>query len=201
MLAEKTNSEEVITLIKEEKKPTRSLRQSLISNQILRDEDYFSTRRESCISSLGKHILIQTKHKITFDFSTNLEGKKLIAGNWTGPIVISDCSDREDCPVKKWQVLIDFLDLNLLKDPIYVNIALGISLAHFSDATFFIFQPLYLFTLEYSKQDIFYIIAFGAAADFTSRIILAASSIYIEVKARNVYLAGALFTVFARLGE
>ena len=123
----------------------------------------------------------------------------------------------------KWQIVVDFLDLTLLKNPVYVNIVVGISLAHYSDVAFFTFQPMYLFLLGYTKvrlqqccknQWIFiplsllllqsetaYIISIGAAADLLSRIFLAASSACIKVKARYVYLAGALFTVVSRFGE
>lgn len=49
------------------------------------------------------------------------------------------------------QLVVDFLDLTLLKDMIYVNIVLGISFALYSDVAFFTLQPLYLFYLGYSK--------------------------------------------------
>ncbi|CAO1399339.1 unnamed protein product [Diamesa hyperborea] len=97
-----------------------------------------------------------------------------------------------------WQIVVDFLDLTLLKNPVYVNIVVGISLAHYSDVAFFTFQPMYLFLLGYTKSETAYIISIGAAADLLSRIFLAASSACIKVKARYVYLAGALFTVVSR---
>lgn len=49
------------------------------------------------------------------------------------------------------QVVVDFLDLTLLKDMIYVNIVLGISFALYSDVAFFTLQPVYLFYLGFSK--------------------------------------------------
>lgn len=51
----------------------------------------------------------------------------------------------------KWQMIVEFLDLRLLKNPIYVNIVVGISLAHYSDIAFFTLQPIYLFLLGFSK--------------------------------------------------
>lgn len=52
--------------------------------------------------------------------------------------------------------MVDFLDLNLFKDLIYVNIALGISFALYSDTAFFTLQPMYLFELGFSKVRHFY---------------------------------------------
>uniref|UniRef100_A0A182NRI8 Major facilitator superfamily (MFS) profile domain-containing protein n=1 Tax=Anopheles dirus TaxID=7168 RepID=A0A182NRI8_9DIPT len=121
-------------------------------------------------------------------------------GNWSGPVVVSDSTERDSKPATKWQILVDFLDLTLLKDPIYVNIVLGISFALYSDLAFFTIQPMYLFMLSFSKTDVSLIIAIGAGADLISRIFLAISSTCLNIKARYVYLAGALFTIVARFG-
>lgn len=94
-------------------------------------------------------------------------------GNWSGPMVVSDASPEmcnvigsrrpstvvpaQECPTcgnderTKWQTLVDFLDLTLLKKPIYVNIVLGLSFALYSDIAFFTLQPLYMFELGFSK--------------------------------------------------
>ncbi|XP_058121202.1 monocarboxylate transporter 7 [Anopheles ziemanni] len=121
-------------------------------------------------------------------------------GNWSGPVVVSDSTERDSEPATKWQILVDFLDLTLLKDPIYVNIVLGISFALYSDLAFFTLQSMYLFMMAFSKADVSLIIAIGAGADLISRIFLAISSTCLNVKARYVYLAGALFTIAARFG-
>ncbi|XP_055611499.1 monocarboxylate transporter 7 [Uranotaenia lowii] len=119
-------------------------------------------------------------------------------GNWSGPVVVSDSTERDTKPATKWQVLVDFLDLTLLKDPIYVNIVLGISFALYSDLAFFTLQPMYLFMIGYNRPDVSLIIAIGAGADLLSRVFLAISSTCLNIKARYVYLAGALFTILAR---
>lgn len=49
------------------------------------------------------------------------------------------------------QKVVDFLDLSLMKDLIYVNILLGISFTIFADNTFFPLLPIYLDTLGFSK--------------------------------------------------
>lgn len=88
-------------------------------------------------------------------------------GNWTGPVVVSDSSPEMEnvigsrrpstlVPSEKddrsiWQIIVDFLDLTLLKKPIYVNIVLGISFALYSDIAFFTLQPLYMFELGFNK--------------------------------------------------
>lgn len=49
------------------------------------------------------------------------------------------------------QKVVDFLDLTLVKDPIYMNLAMGVSFVLYSDTAFFTLQPLYLFELGFSK--------------------------------------------------
>lgn len=93
-------------------------------------------------------------------------------GNWSGPIVVSDASmthgsiSRKSStrssiragetladPMEKlsiWQKIVNFLDLSLLKKPIYVNLVLGMSFALYSDLAFFTLQPMYLFELGFS---------------------------------------------------
>ncbi|EDW82900.1 uncharacterized protein Dwil_GK24906 [Drosophila willistoni] len=105
----------------------------------------------------------------------------------------------DETPKKSWvRTLVDFLDLTLFKQVIYVNIVLGITFALYSDITFFTLQPVYLFELGYNKVDTATIIAIGAAADLASRIFLAVTAVCIQVPSRYIYLAGAVITVFAR---
>lgn len=96
------------------------------------------------------------------------------------------------------QKVVDFLDLTHVKDIIYMNLAMGVSFALYSDTAFFTLQPMYLFGLGFSKADVAKIIAIGAAADLSSRIFMAIVSLCVQVKARYIYLAGATFTIIAR---
>ncbi|XP_037813118.1 monocarboxylate transporter 7 [Lucilia sericata] len=142
-------------------------------------------------------------------------------GNWTGPIVVSDASPEmsnvlgsrrpstivsavNSLPCDKeekrsiCQIIVDFLDLTLLKKPIYVNIVLGISFALYSDIAFFTLQPLYMFELGFNKPDTASVIAIGAAADLGSRIFLAFLAVFVQMPSRYIYLAGSFFTVISR---
>lgn len=87
-----------------------------------------------------------------FDGSKRRASSISSLGNWTGAVVVSDASDYVGKKTnEKWQMVVDFLDLTLLNDLVYVNIVLGISFALYSDVAFFTLQPLYLFNLGYSK--------------------------------------------------
>lgn len=72
-------------------------------------------------------------------------------GNWSGAVIVSEAIEPIQKCDGKWQKVVDFLDLGLLNDFIYVNIVLGISFALYSDTSFFTLQPMYLFELGFSK--------------------------------------------------
>lgn len=123
-------------------------------------------------------------------------------GNWTGAVLVSEAPDA----IKKngkwyFKQVVDFLDLTLFSDLIYLNMVLGMSFAMYSDTAFFTLQPLYMFELGFSKANTALVIAIGAAADLASRILLAILCLCIKVKARYIFLAGSGFTVIARFGE
>ena len=49
------------------------------------------------------------------------------------------------------QTIVDILDLTLFKDLIYVNVAVGLAFALYSDISFLTIQPSYLFSLDFSN--------------------------------------------------
>lgn len=127
---------------------------------------HFSSRR---VSHVDDHML-----KIISSRSSSITS----LGNWSGPMVVTDASPqmRHSLQASRRQSVIsgrrsvtnnieessvvtrgccgtiaDFLDLTLFKQPIYVNIVLGITFALYSDIAFFTIQPSYLFELGYSK--------------------------------------------------
>lgn len=119
------------------------------------------------------------------------------------------------------QKMIDFLDLTLLKDIIYLNMVVGITFTLYSDGTFYTLLPMYLFELGFSKVSVHRhvvileliskslhfgqsvaasVVANGFIADFSSRVFLAIVSYYIPLKARFVFLTGAAATLLIRIG-
>lgn len=98
--------------------------------------------------------------------------------------------------------VVDFLDLSLLYQPVYVNICLGMALALFSDLTFFTIQPTYLRELSFDKMDTAYVVSIGASADLGSRVVVTiVSSCTTKIKARHLFLAGMIATIAAQFGK
>lgn len=122
-------------------------------------------------------------------------------GNWSGPILVSDTTEHKENN-GRWQILVDFLDLPLLSDLVYVNILVGISFVIFSDLLFYTILPMYLiFDLQFNSWETAQVIGISASADLLSRTFLALSSTLTKMKSRNVYLFGVMFTIVARFGK
>ncbi|XP_031626281.1 uncharacterized protein LOC116342706 isoform X2 [Contarinia nasturtii] len=168
-----------------------------IENEIPSDQQTQNEINAELVKSQRSKSLDPTQILDGFDPTQRRVSSISSLGNWTGAVIVSEALK----PTKKngkWQKVVDFLDLTLFNDLIYVNIALGCGFALYSDTAFFTLQPMYLFELGFSKTDASVIIAIGAAADLGSRIFMAVMSLCIQVKARHIYLAGAVLTIVTR---
>ncbi|KAL4716902.1 hypothetical protein ACJJTC_012713 [Scirpophaga incertulas] len=99
----------------------------------------------------------------------------------------------------KWQTVVEFLDLTLLKDWVYNNITFGMSLAFFADLTFFTLEPLFLDKQNLSRSQIANIIAVGGATDMCARLLLGVSGHFFRINSRIIFYTGALLTILFRI--
>lgn len=94
----------------------------------------------------------------------------------------------------------DYLDLTLLKDWVYVNIVIGLTVALYADGCFFILLPLYLFELSFTQEQIAYITSTISAAELICRTFMAFVSLFIQYNARKTFLLGAIACTLVRFG-
>ncbi|XP_045446147.1 monocarboxylate transporter 9-like [Melitaea cinxia] len=99
----------------------------------------------------------------------------------------------------KWQTIAEYLDLTLLKDLVYDNIIVGMSMTFFADLTFFTLEPLFLDKNNLSKAEIANIIAIGGATDMSARLLLGVSGQFFKMNSRYMFYVGALLTALFRL--
>ncbi|XP_067000412.2 uncharacterized protein [Anabrus simplex] len=93
----------------------------------------------------------------------------------------------------------DCLDLELLKDAIYVNIIVGVSFSLFSDNMFFNLQPLYYLSLEFSGPQVALCIAVNSAADLVGRLVFVLCSFCLTYKSRLLFLLASIATIVFRI--
>ncbi|CAD7091335.1 unnamed protein product [Hermetia illucens] len=145
-----------------------------------------------------KSIVSLRRAKLADSVSNSRRSSLASYSNWTGSVIITEAIEPQPKTTGKWKLIVDFLDLSLLKQPVYVNIVLGITLAFYADLSFFSFQPLYLFELEYTKLEVSRVIAVGAGADLLSRCALVVLNAVAPVPARYIFLAGAIASIISR---
>jgi hypothetical protein len=86
-------------------------------------------------------------------------------------------------------------------DPVYVNIAIGISVSFFADVTYCTLFPLIVLKLGYSRADSALCISILSAADIFGRLcvtLIGASCP--RISSRAILLAGAVMSVIGRIG-
>jgi hypothetical protein len=97
--------------------------------------------------------------------------------------------------------VVDFLDLRLMLDPVYVNIAIGISVSFFADVTYCTLFPLVVLSLGYSKADSVLCISILSAADILGRLCVTLIGAFCpRISSRVLFLAGAVMSVIGRMG-
>lgn len=86
------------------------------------------------------------------------------------PIEALPQEEKDDgccCSVFKW--FVQFFDLDLLRDNIYLNIMVGMAISIFAEINFAILTPFILSDLKFNSDEIAYILFVMAIADLISR--------------------------------
>lgn len=94
-----------------------------------------------------------------------------------------------------------FFDFDLLSDPIYVNISLGLSIAFVSEMNFTIMLPFILNERSLDTNSIAVLLSILAGADIVSRFISPFFGQSIKSKVRIVYLMSLFSGIFCRMCE
>lgn len=108
---------------------------------------------------------------------------------------------KSSCCFRLAGLLNESLDLALLKDPIYVNIVLGLSLSFVSDTIFFTVFPFHLTQLPwpgFSDKEVALCLSITAGADAVARLILPVVADRCNIGPRAAYLLGCLSSAVAR---
>lgn len=93
------------------------------------------------------------------------------------------------------------LDVSLLKEPKYLNVALGLGLVLVSDFSFISIVPVLLGNGGFVPQDIATFMAVFFAMDLVSRILLTLVSFKVTYRNRIVFLIGSALVALARFGK
>lgn len=167
-------------------------------------------RRQSLIMQIfKKSILSPSPENEVID---ERDREVLASAKYDGPAIVRDEKpsiideipaeeERASCCQSLGHWAIQFFDLDLIRDKIYVNIMLGISLALFSDLNFNVLTPFILSDLHYTNGEIATILSVIAAADLLSRLASPFVADHFSWSIRSTFVVSLILVIITRTGE
>ncbi|KAK6622278.1 hypothetical protein RUM44_002085 [Polyplax serrata] len=97
-----------------------------------------------------------------------------------------------------WQKISAFMDLELLKDPVYLNILFGISIFNVAESNFKMIVPFYLADLGQSKSETAFCLSMMAASDIAARLIVPPICDRAKISRRLLFMVSSVFCALMR---
>jgi hypothetical protein len=115
-------------------------------------------------------------------------------------VVSLESYESQDGCERCWTTVVNFLDLHLLLDPVYVNISIGISFSLICTLQFFAFYPILVLEQGFSKSETAIFIAVCNAMDLIGRVVIALIGfLNPNFTSRTLFMIGTANTVAGRL--
>jgi len=94
------------------------------------------------------------------------------------------------------------MDLDLLKDGVYLNILFGLSIFYVAELNFKMVVPFFLADLGHSKQEIAFCLSMMAASDIVARLALPPICDRVHcISRRNMFMIATIFCAISRSGK
>ncbi|XP_053682173.1 uncharacterized protein LOC128732803 [Sabethes cyaneus] len=153
--------------------------------------------REKEVLKLASRKLEQIVDDGPGDYCTCAQERKALLSQING----ADVEDAEELPIKLTflQKFAIFFDLDLLKDLIYVNIMVGITLANFAELNFSVLTPFVLGDFGLNKEQIAMAMSLLGAMDICCRFIIPFIAGKIGWDNRTFFLFGVLNMALGRI--
>uniref|UniRef100_A0A1L8DEV9 Putative monocarboxylate transporter n=1 Tax=Nyssomyia neivai TaxID=330878 RepID=A0A1L8DEV9_9DIPT len=91
-----------------------------------------------------------------------------------------------------------FFDFDLLRDPIYVNMMLGMSIAVFAELNFSLFTPFILADMNFTTEEIASVMSLLAISDIIFRFLAPFIGDYFKQSSRRMYMYSLVLLIIAR---
>ncbi|CAH1159685.1 unnamed protein product [Phaedon cochleariae] len=89
-----------------------------------------------------------------------------------------------------WQKIVVFMDLDLLRCPIYLNLVLGLSLVYVAEQNFKTVLPFFFQSIGYDKKDVALFLSVQAFTDILARLILPPIFDKMAISKRSLFMIG-----------
>ncbi|XP_018573020.1 monocarboxylate transporter 5 [Anoplophora glabripennis] len=89
-----------------------------------------------------------------------------------------------------WQKIVVFMDFDLLKDPIYLNLVFGLSIFYVAEQNFKMVTPFFFQDIGYDKSDVALFLSVQALTDILARLILPPICDRLTISKRTLFMTG-----------
>lgn len=93
------------------------------------------------------------------------------------------------------------LDLDLFKDPVYVNLSIGTAMALTSDVLFLYIIPALLESYGFEKSNLTFVLTIFFSADLIGKVLLGIAGAVFQIPSRYIVLVGSMFIITLRIGN
>lgn len=104
-------------------------------------------------------------------------------------------------PKKKisiWKKVVQFMDLDLLKDPIYLNLVFGLSIFYVAEQNFKMVTPFFFASIGYDKTNTALFLSVQALTDILARLVLPPICDRVAITKRTLFMIGIFLVGISR---
>lgn len=97
-----------------------------------------------------------------------------------------------------WRRFANLMDVDILKDKIYLNILFGLSIFYVAEMNFKMVTPFFFANLGYSKADVAYCLSMTAISDIAARVVLPPICDRFDIQKRLIFFVSIFFVAITR---
>ncbi|XP_055841272.1 uncharacterized protein LOC129908645 [Episyrphus balteatus] len=97
-----------------------------------------------------------------------------------------------------WKRFADLMDVDLLKDRMFLNILFGLSIFYVAEMNFKMVTPFFFANLGYHKSDVAFCLSITAITDIAARVVLPPIFDRTNIKKRTIFLISIIFVAITR---
>ncbi|KAH8235800.1 hypothetical protein KR032_007815 [Drosophila birchii] len=97
-----------------------------------------------------------------------------------------------------WRRFADLLDIDMLKDKMFLNLLFGLSIFYVAEMNFKMVTPFFFANLGYQKADVAFCLSITAITDIAARIVLPPIFDRTTIKKRTIFLVSIIFVALTR---
>ncbi|EDW26427.1 GL12986 [Drosophila persimilis] len=97
-----------------------------------------------------------------------------------------------------WRRFADLLDIDMLKDKMFLNLLFGLSIFYVAEMNFKMVTPFFFANLGYQKTDVAFCLSITAITDIAARIVLPPIFDRTTIRKRTIFLVSIIFVALTR---